>query len=509
MVSAQITGNALLSYDVIKEDGEWTGELEQNVSLGTRGKVGLDSFLGLNLGIIQRDKKWDLGQLFPIYNLNLQNKYYRLSSGYSVNMYRDITTSRVHENLNVSLPDLPTLRLSYTRQSTRNTPEGKNIDSTGDNVQVKLEDEIGPLRITLDRREYFLTNRVRGPRYDVRSSKTSGNVSFKYFYEKLLSLRGRYRLGLFRTDREMTGKNKENSHYLSVDFRVSPISTVALSGTTSGRLEQRQREKGELSSNSLVNKLHLVLHPVDGVSLSATYFRNDFSRNEDGRSSNESKSLLMNFEPWQNLVLSGNFTIYDSQESDQKLFSLRKNSFYLRAEPIDGIRLLSQLHLSKSDNFANNLNNDRNSLITTLETTPTSNLRTSISHDWQKFREEPQQRMVVAMNYFPVRRLNFNFRLGRDISSEWEGNANFLTCRFNYSIYGSYVNFRYNRSNRPNRSPMSSNKKHWTTQTLTVDLGQKLGLNNDLRLSYKSRISDRELGYRSMNRILFRADIRF
>ena len=122
--NAEITGNALFSYDLIKENGEWSGESEQRINLSLRGKAGLERLLGLNVGLIRRSKEWSfLGGLTPTYALNLQGKHYDFSSGYSIRMYRDIVGTRLYENLSVFLPNLPTFRLAYSKQGTRDTLE--------------------------------------------------------------------------------------------------------------------------------------------------------------------------------------------------------------------------------------------------------------------------------------------------------------------------------------------------------------------------------------------------
>ena len=506
---ANITGNALSSYDLIEENGEWSREFKQNVNLGMRGKVGFDNLLGINVGVVQRDNEWTLGQLSPTYTLSSRSKNYNILSGYSINMHRDVTISRLYNNLSVSLPQFPTFRLAYVRQTTKDIKEDDKINSTGSNIQLGVEDEIGPFRITVNRREYSLEDSVRGPKYDVKSSNTFGNAAFKYLYKQLFSLRGRYKIGQFQTKRKAVSETKELSQDFSFDFRISPISTIALSGVTIGRRAQRESGKHEYSNDSLTNRLQLMLQPVEGIFLNATYSRRDTSRDEDHRSSNDSKSIELNVEPWQNLTFSGNFTIYDLQESNKILYTQRKNFFYLRAEPIEGLRLLSRLHLSQSEDFVSGLRNHRNNVITTLEATPTGNVRTSISHDWKKFNEEVHHQVIFSINYPLARMLKFSLRYGKNISSEWEGSTTFLNCGLNYFSNGSYINLRYNRASRPNRSSWSPVEKQSTTQTFTVDFSQKVGRNNDLRLSYQSRISDGDFSYRNAKRISFRANIRF
>jgi len=501
---ANITGNALSSYDLIEEDEEWSEEFKQSVNLSMRGRTGFDNLLGINVGVVRRDNKWILGQLVPTYTIRSRSKNYNILSGYSIHMHRDITTSRLYDNLSLSLPRFPTFRLAYVRQTTKDIKEEDKVNSTGSNIQLGVEDDVGPFRFNVSRREYSLEDSVRGPKYDVKSSNTFGNATFKYLYNQLFSLRGRYKIGQFHTKRRAVGETKEMSQDFSLNFRISPISTIALSGVTIGRRAQRESWKRESSNDSLTNRLQLMLRPVEGIRLNATYSRNDTSRDEDDNSSNENKSLELNVEPWQNLVFSGNFTIYDVQESNKILYTHRKNFFYLRAEPIEGLRLLSHLHLSKSEYFVSGLRNNRNNVITTLEATPTGNLRTSISHDWQKFNEEVHHQVVFSINYPFARMLKFRLRCGKNISSEWEGSTTFINGGLNYFGDGSHINLRYNRSSRPNRSLLSTGGKQSTTQTFTVNFSQKVGRNNDLRLSYESR-----LGYREWKRILFRVNIRF
>jgi len=57
---ANITGNALSSYDLIEEDEEWSEEFKQSVNLSMRGRTGFDNLLGINVGVVRRDNKWIL-----------------------------------------------------------------------------------------------------------------------------------------------------------------------------------------------------------------------------------------------------------------------------------------------------------------------------------------------------------------------------------------------------------------------------------------------------------------
>jgi len=505
--NARVTGNALFAYDAIKENGKWSREFEQNINLDMRGKVGLKNLLGLNFGVVRRGEDWTSGGGTPTYALNLQGKCYNLSSGYSARIYRDIISSRLHENLSLFLPGLPAFRLAYAKQGTRDTLSEHKINSTGSNIQLGLEDEIGPFCITVNRREYSSEDLVRGPEYDAKYADTSGDVDFTYFYRRLFFLSGQYGMGQLRTERKATGEIKRKIQDFSLDFRISPVSTIALSGTTVGRQEKRNGWKHEPSNASLTNRLQLMLQPVEGILLNATYSNNDTSRDEERIFSNETKSLLLNVEPWQNLVFFGNFMVYDSQGRERRLSTFRKNSFDLRAEPIEGLRISSRLDLSKSTNFVTGLRNDRNNITTKLEAMPTRNFRTDISYDWLKFNstlrdvinEETQHRVVFAANYYCARMLNFNLRSSKDIFSQEDGTT-FLTYGLNYLRNASYINFRYNRVNRPDRNTSSLEKRR-TTRTLTVEFGQKIGRDTNLRLSCESR--------KDTKRISFCVNIRF
>ena len=476
--SAKITGNVLFSYDLIKENGKWSGEFEQNINFGMRGRAGLTNLIGLNLGIVVRGKELTiLRGLAPTYTLNLQGKHYTFSSGYSVRLFRDIINSRLYENLSVSLPGLPTFKLDYSKQDTRDIPKEHKINSTGSNIQFGIEDEIGPFRITGNRREHTLRDLVRGPEYDVKSSNTSGNVDFTYSYRRLFSLNGRYGIDQLRTERRLTGEIKGETKDFSLGFRISPVSTIALSGTTVGRQEQRGGLENEPSSDSLTNRLQLMLQPVEGILLNATYSKSDNSRDEERLLSNES-TLALNVEPWQYLAFSGHFTIYDSQEGNKRLSTLRRNSFDLRTEPIEGLQISLRVDLSRAEDFVDGFYSysNRNNVTTKLEAMPTRNFRTDISYDWEKFSRrlkdindaESRHRVAFAANYSFARMLNFNFRSGINISSKWEG-------------------------------------KQSATRTLTFEFGQKVNRNIDVRLNYESRLGKREFGTK---RISFRVNIR-
>jgi len=509
IASAKITGNALFACDMIKEDGKWSREFEQNINLDARGRIGLKNLLGLNFGVVRRGKEWTLAGGIPTYALSLQGKKYNLSSGYSVRMYRDIISSRLYENLSVSLPNLPTFRLAYAEQGTKDTEREHKTNFTGSNIQLGVEDEIGPFRITLNRREYSSRDLVRGGKYDTKSANTSGNVDFTYFYRQLFFLGGQYGMGRLRTERRTTEEIKRRTRDFSLDFRISPVSTIALSGTTVGRQEKRNGQTIDLSSDSLTNRFQLMLQPVEGIHLNAIYSKNDTSRDEERLFSNETKSLLLNVEPWQNLVFFGNFMVYDSQGREKRLSTLRRNSFDLRAEPIEGLRISSRLDLSESTDFVSGFRNDRNNITTKLEAIPTGNLRADISYDWLKFssilrdaiNEEVRRRVAFAVNYYFARTLNFNFRSSKDIFGKWEDSATFLTCGLNYLRDSSYLNLRYNRVSRPGRNTLSLRENKWITRTLTVEFGQKIGRDTNLRLSYESR--------REMKRISFFVNIRF
>ena len=81
--NAEITGNALFSYDLIKEDSEWIGESEQRVNLSMR-KMIFGNPLGISVGFLRYDKKFELlGGAVPTYAISLRGKRYNLASGYS------------------------------------------------------------------------------------------------------------------------------------------------------------------------------------------------------------------------------------------------------------------------------------------------------------------------------------------------------------------------------------------------------------------------------------------
>jgi hypothetical protein len=457
-----------------------------------------------------------LAGLTPTYALNLKGKHYNLSSGYSVPMYRDIINSRLYENLSVFLPGLPIFTLAYAKHNTRDSLKEHKINSTRSNIQLGMEDEIGPFRILFNRREYSLRDLARGPKYDVKSSDTSGDIDFTYFYRRLFFLSGRYGMGQIRTEQGATGEINGKTRDFSLNFRISPIPTIALLGMTDERREQRQSLQRQISTASSTNRIQLRLQPVAGILLNAAYSKSDTSQDEEFLS-NKSKSLAFNVEPRQNLVFSGNFMVYDALENDERLSNLKRNSFDLRAELIEGLRLKSRIDLSKSEDFVSGFYSVRNNVTTILEVMPTMNLRTDISYDWQQFSrrlrdisdEEVRHRVAFAVNYSFARILNVNLRSGKDISSEWDGNTTFLNGGLNYLQDGSYINLRYNRVSRLVINPSSLQERKWITRALTVELGQEVGRNTDLRLSYESRLSDRAFGYRGMKRISCRANIRF
>ena len=531
MANAKVTGNTLLSYDLIQEDGKWSREVGQNINLSTGGRAGLASLFGLNLGIARRGKDLSLlGGLTPTYALNLQGRHYNLSSGYSAHFFRDLISPRAYGNLSIFLPSLPTFRVTYAQQGTRDIQEEHRINSTGSNIELEAEDEIGPFRIRVNKRENSLRDLVRGPESDVTSSETSGDIDFGYSYGRLFSVDGRYGRGQRRTERAMTGEVKGKTRDFSLDFQMSPISTITLSASTVGRQEQQAEGsrngvedsrngeglQREFSSNLLTNRLQLMLEPVDGILLNATYSQNDTSFGDGTLYSDESKSLMINLEPRRNVVFSGQFVSFDSQENDMRSSALKRNTFDLRAEPIEGLRMTSRLDLSTSEDFVTGFFSDRNGVTTILEATPTEDIRTEISYDWQAFsrssedivEEEVQQRVVFAIDYSFVRILNLNLRVSKDISSEREGGTTSLSYGLNYLTADSYVNIRYSRFSSLEGISSLQQENRSTTRAFRVELGQGVGRDTDVRLSYESQFSDRALA-RGIRRISVSVSARF
>lgn len=521
--NAKVTGNALFSYYLTKENGEWLGEFEQSVNLRMHWDSGLGRLLGVNIGFVGHGKEWDLlGGLTPTYAINLQGKRYQFSSGYSVHKHRNTISSRLYENLRVSLPGLPTFRLAYAKQGTEDSQGSHRINLSASNMQFSLEDEIGPFRISLTRQAYTSRNLIRGPEYDVTSSNNSGNIDFGYSYRRLFSLNGRYKVSQLYTERTSTGETEGRTQDFSLGFRISPISTIALSGATIGR---RQRREGSVaqgsplvsSSDSSTNRLQLMLEPVGGVLVNAGYSRSDDSRVAGKLLSNETRSLMVNLEPRQDLTVSGHFMVYDSQEQGRKSSTLTRNSFDLRAEPLEGLGILSRLSLSRSTDFATGLHSDRNSVTTRLEALLTENFRADISHDWQKSRRrsvdvtdrETQHRLTFDGRYSFARVLDLNFKYSKSMSNQWKGGTTRSAWGLSYSMDESHVSLRYNRSSSPNRSPSLSGEQQWTTQTFTVDLNQEVGRDTNLSLSYEGRLGGRQFGRRGSKRILFNVNIRF
>jgi len=523
--SARITGNFLLLYDLVKEDGKWSRESEQRINLGLRGTTGLERLLSFNLGFIRSRKEWDiLGGYTPTYAVSLQGKHYNLSSGYSIRVYRgsDVVNSQLYGNLSVFLPSLPTFRLIYSEQGIKDTLEESRLDSTGTNMQFSVEDEIGPFRIKLNKRIYTSEDLVRGPEYDMESSNTSGNVDFAYSYRQLLSLNGRYRIGWTDTERVSTGVTESRTQDFSLGFRISPVSTITLSGTTSGGRQQNSSSKTEefLSTNdsdSLTNRLQLMLQPIEGISLNATYSVSNINREEGNPISNEARSLTVNLKPWQNLTLSGHSMIHDSQEQERRLSTLRRNSFDISAWLLDGLQVSSYLDLSESSNLISGIVSDRDSVITKLAAVLTDNFRTDVSYDWQNssrrsgtvFDDETQHRITLAGSYSFARMLNLNFSHSRSISSAWEGDTILTNCGLSYSKDESQVSFRYNQMTRPGSSTSISGEQQWTTRTFTISFDQQLGRNADLTLSYENHSGARQFAYSGTDRFSFRLNTRF
>lgn len=518
---AAVTGNASLLYNLIEEDGEWSGEFQRSVNMGMRFNTGGTRLLGINLGFIWRGEKFDLlTGLTPTYSINLQGRNYELTSGYSVGIHRNITTSRLYETLRLSLPSLPVFRLTYAKHGMKDTKEDHKINTSGNNIQFALEDEVGPFRVRLDRRTYTSRDLLKEPEYDVTSTNTSGDVDFAYSYRRLLSLNGRYGLGELHIDREATGRIESEKQDFSLGFRLSPIRAVALSGTTTGRKEQRKgnaTQASAIQNDSLTNRLQLMLQPLIGVRLNAAYSRSDTDRNENRPFINESRSLAVNIEPREDLALSGQFTAYDSQKQGKPLSTLRRDSFGVRVEPIEHLLISSRLSLSRTTNFATGLHSDRKNVLTRLEAIPTRNLRTNISYDWQRSAKEladiidrdTQHRLTLDVDYSFARMLNVNFRSSRSISSAWEGSTTLSTFGLRYLVDESHISLRYNRATNPGRSSALVQVRRRTTQSFTVDFGQRIGRDLDLSLGYESRLSGRESGHRGSRRVSFRVNVRF
>jgi hypothetical protein len=519
---AEITGNALFSYDLIKEDGEWTGESEQRVNLGMRRMI-FDNPLGITFGFVRYNKKFELLEgVVPTYAISLRGKRYSLASGYSARVRRDIVNSQMYQKLDLFLPRLPNFRIDYTRQDTRDTQKIHKINSTTENIQLRAEEEIGPFRVTLSKRESNSEDLARGPDYDTKLSDTSGNIDFAYLYRRLFSLNGRYGMGQRSIQRISTGQLESDTQDFSLGFRITPIPTIALSGTTIGRREERESSESQtslstVSNDSLANRIQLILQPLRGILLNTMYSRDDTSGDEREPSSNETKALMLNVEPWRNLAFTGRFTINDSRERERRISTLRRDSFDLRTEPIEGLRFSSRLDLSESTNFDTGLRSHRSNLTTRLDAMLTENLRANMSHDWQKStrkleratEEETQHRIAFAADYSFVRMLNLNLRFGKGISSNPQRGTSTLACGLNYSTDESRVSFRYSRTASPGRGTSPSRQEPRITQFITVDFNQEVGQNTSLFLSYEDRLGKGESSYRGTKSISFRMNIRF
>ena len=523
--SARISGNFLFLYDLTEEDGKWSGDSEQRINLSMRGATGLERLLELNLGLIRSRGEWDfLGGLTPTYAINLQGKHYRLSSGYSVRTRReiDIINTQSYGNLSVFLPRLPVFRLAYSRQGVRGSLEESRLDSTGTSAQLSVEDEFGPFRIRLNRREYGSESSARGPEYDTESTDTSGDVDFTYSYRQLLSFNGRFRMGWLDTERILIGKARTETQDLSVGFRISPVSTIALSGTTAVRRQQRESSGTQQSmpvsnSDSSANRLQLVLQPFEGIILNAAYSVNDTVREEGTPLSNETRSLTVNLKPRQSVTFMGYFMIYDSQEREARLSTSRRNSFDLRAEILNGLQVSSRLDLSESENFVSGIISHRNSVTTRLEAMLTERFRSNIIYDWQKHRRrsgdeadrETQHRVTLTGSYLFARMLNMDFRYSRNISVEWKDSGSSSAFGIRYSIGESHVSLRYNQLSSPGRSSSLSDVGQRTARTFTLAFDQEVGRNTDLTLSYEIWSGERQSDHRGTRRFSFRANTRF
>jgi len=526
IANADITGNASLGYNLIEEDGDWSGDFEQRLNLSYRPRSGLGRLLGINLGFVWHGTDFDLLSAFsPTYSINLQGKSYSLSSGYSVRMDRGLIDSRLYENLSIFLPDLPTVRVAYSRQGTRDTDKERRVDTTGKDIQFGIEDEIGPFRVTLNRREYTTKDEIRGPEHDTESSNTSGDVTFTHSFGRLLSLNGRYGLEQLDTERASIGRTKGETENLSLGFRLSPIRTIALSGTTAKRREDRETSLMETTqvdevppvtkSDYLENRLQLMLQPIEGIRLGAMYSTRDTTREAGEDEFDESRSLTAEIEPLHELVFSGRFTIRDSQEDGQEASDMRQVSFDMRVKPMEKLQILARLNQSELDDFINELRNDRNGVTARLEAMLTENFRTDLSYDWQKsikrlegeVDKDNQHRLSLSNNYSFARILNVNFKISRNMSSE-RGSDNQFSGALSYVEDRFRSSLRYSRTSSPVRSSSLEQGGRRTTQTFAITLDQEVNQDTDLSLNYESRFVGTALGSRGTRRISFRVSSR-
>ncbi|MFC1719121.1 hypothetical protein ACFL6S_36045 [Candidatus Poribacteria bacterium] len=493
--------------------------------------------LGINLGFVWHGTDFDFLRSFsPTYSINLQGKSYSLSSGYSIRVNRGIINSRLYENLNLFLPDLPTVRVIYSRQGTRDTGEERRVDTTGRNIQFGVEDSIGPFRISLNRREHTTRDEIRGPEHDTESSNTSGDVNFTRSFGRLLSINGRYGLEQLDTERASTGKTKGETENYSMGFRLSPIPTIALSGSRTGRLEDRETELVNASpldedssvtkNDYLTNRFQLMLQPIVGIRLGAVYSNSDTTR-ETGESesdenefeSDESRSLTVDLQPRRELSLSARFTTRDSQEDGEKASIVRQRSFNIRVEPLEKLRISMLLNQSELNDYIELLYNDRDVVTTSFEAMLTENLRTNFSYNWQRSikilegetSRDTQNQLSLVTNYSFIRMLNLNFRASRNIIRD-RGDSNNLSGMLSYTEYGFRSSIRYSRSSSAVTSLAQDGQTQEgrrTTQTFSITLDQQIGQKTNLYLSYESRSGGTALGKSGSRRISFRVDSRF
>ncbi len=493
--------------------------------MSLRDSSELGRFLGLQLGFVWYGNQYDFRSgLSPTYSINLQGNSYSLTSGYSVRLNRGIIDTRLHENLSLFLPDLPTVRVAYIRQGTRDNGEQRRLDSTKDNIQLSVQDEIGPFSVTLNRRDYTTKDNIRGPEHDVESSSTSGDVSFAHSFGQLLSFNGRYGLERLDTERMSMGNTEGKTRNYSLGFRLSPINTITLSGTRTGRRDERETSSvGESSleaapsmtkNDSLTDRLRLTLLPIEGIRLGVAYSKSDSSR-ADRILSDEDKSLTVDIEPLRGLVFSGRFTTRDSQEDGERASITRRKSFSMRLKPIEMLQILTRLDQSRLVDYTNGLYNNRDLVTTRLEARLTENFRADLNYDWQRSirtlenaeEKDSQNRVGLNANYSFARMLNLNFRVSSNISNirgssaQTSGALSYVEDRFRFSL-------RYSRTSSSIVSSSLEQAGQRTTRTFTADLNQEIGQDTDLSLTYQSRSGSTELGNRGTRRISFRVNSR-
>ncbi len=503
--------------------------------MGLRTRSGIERLLGLNLGFVWHGKEFDfLGGLRPTYTLHLRGENYSLTSGYSIRLHRGIINSRLYENFSLFLPELPAFRLTYARQGVRDTEEVRKVDSIGSDIQFGVEDEIGPFRISLDRRIHTMNDEIRGPEHNVESNNTSGDVNFAHSFGSLLSLTGRYEMELLETERKVRGKIEGETENYSLGFRFSPVRGIDLSVATDKRREERENFIVNTSSANapppvtrndyLTNRFQLMLRPIQGIRLGAAYSTSDSTREADRPVFDESRSITVNIDPLRELFFSGRYMIRDSVEGGGKASTIRRMSFDMIAEFIERLEFSTRLDLSELTDFINALYNDRNSVTTKLETTLTDNLRADFSYDWQKSVKEfegevdrdKQHRLGLTANYSFARMLNLNLGVSKSISSLW-GSDTRSSGALNYVESRARISLRYDRASSPVRSALLTQEgsssplreERRTTQTFTAAFDYEVGESTDLSLSYQGRIGSTGLGDRATRRISFRLSSRF